>query len=76
MCNIELSAVCGEAVRGTRRLPQPAGAPQLPGEDDDDDDDDHDDDHDHDDHDYDDDEHVAVSPGVRGAAGRVGVRGY
>ena len=70
MCNIELSAVCGEAVRGTRRLPQPAGAPQLPGEDDDDDDhDDHDDDHD-------DDEHVAVSPGVRGAAGRVGVRGY
>ena len=71
MCNIELSAVCGEAVRGTRRLPQPAGAPQLPGEDDDDDDDDHD----HDD-DHDDDEHVAVSPGVRGAAGRVGVRGY
>ena len=70
MCNIELSAVCGEAVRGTRRLPQPAGAPQLPGEDDDDDDD-----HDHDD-DHDDDEHVAVSPGVRGAAGRVGVRGY
>ena len=69
MCNIELSAVCGEAVRGTRRLPQPAGAPQLPGEDDDDDDHDHDDDHD-------DDEHVAVSPGVRGAAGRVGVRGY
>ena len=66
MCNIELSAVCGEAVRGTRRLPQPAGAPQLPGEDDDDDDDD----------DHDDDEHVAVSPGVRGAAGRVGVRGY
>ena len=69
MCNIELSAVCGEAVRGARRLPQPAGAPQLPGEDDDDDDHDHDDVHD-------DDEHVAVSPGVRGAAGRVGVRGY
>ena len=57
-------------MRGTRRLPQPAGAPQLPGEDDDDDDD-----HDHDD-DHDDDEHVEVSPGVRGAAGRVGVRGY
>ena len=54
-------------MRGTRRLPQPAGEPQLPGDDDDDDGID-----DHDDNDDD----VAVSPGVRGGAGRVGVRGY